>query len=305
MAKAAVPALPEIIFPPSPDYALRVKDVFKAGWERWYWLQSDAHEDAPDYLEALHRRHLKDAMARSALIIDVGDMVDVVNGRDDKRRSKGGVKPHLNKDDYLDAVVDDVAERHREQADRFLYLGRGNHDLKVLKMCETDILRRVADKLNSWRSPNLPPIFVAGYGGWIRFEFRHASGGRKQSFDVKIFHGSGGGGKVTKGVIQTNRRNAECDADIYVTGHIHEKWNLETMKEGLTQAGRVRIRESCHVQLGSYKLDFDPAHPGTWHEQREGGPKPIGGSFLRFYTPDARRVCWEIRKAEINYDKLY
>jgi hypothetical protein len=296
---------PEVIPPPSPGYALRIRDVFTSGWERWYWLQSDAHEDAPDYLKELHRKHLKDAVARDAMIIDAGDMADVVNGRDDKRRSKGGVKPELNKDNYLDAVVDDIAQRHRDHADLIIYLGRGNHDLKVLKMCETDILQRVADRLNAWRDPKIPPIYVAGYGGWIRFEFRTASGGAAQSFTAKIFHGSGGGGKVTKGVIQTNRRNAECDADIFITGHIHEKWELSTLKEGLTRSGRVRVRESTHVQLGSYKLDFTPDGAGTWHTQREGGPKPIGGSFLRFYSPDGDRVCWETRKPDINYDKLF
>lgn len=296
---------PEVILPPSPEYALRVKDVYSKGFERWYWLQADAHEDAPDYLESLHRKHLKDAAARNALVIDAGDWFDVVNGREDKRRSKSGVKPHLNKDNYLDAVVDDFAERHREHADSFLYLGRGNHDLKVLKMCETDILQRVADKLNGWRDPKLPPIHVGGYGGWIRFEFRTGTGSNKQSFNVKLFHGSGGGGKVTKGVIQSNRRNAECDADIFVTGHIHETWELDTLKEGLTAAGRVRVRKSAHIQLGSYKLDFTPDGAGTWHTQREGGPKPIGGRFLRFFSPDGRRVAWETRKPDIDYDRLF
>jgi hypothetical protein len=296
---------PQIISPPSPEYALRIKDTFSSGWERWYWLQGDAHEDAPDYLENLHQKHLKDVVARQALIIDVGDMFDVVNGRDDKRRSKSGTKPKLNKDNYLDEVVEDTAERHKPHADLFVYLGRGNHDLKVLKMCETDILRRVADKLNGWRNPKLPPIHVGGYGGWIRFEFETGKGSNCQSFSCKLFHGSGGGGKVTKGVIQTNRRNAECDADIFVTGHIHEKWELNTLKEGLTAAGRVKVRESTHIQLGSYKLVFTPDGAGTWHTQREGGPKPIGGMFLRFYSPDGHKVFWETRKPHIDYDQLF
>ncbi len=302
---------PRIILPPSPDYALRIKDTYAAGFERWYWLQADVHYDAPDYLAGLHRRHLEDARKRGALIIDNGDMLDVIGGRNDKRGTKGGVRPEHSKDNYLDTVVDTAVAAHEKYADQFVYLGRGNHDLKVLKVCETDLLARFAEKLGAKRSPKLQPIHVAGYGGWIRFEFATNAttgserGGAKQSFSVKMFHGSGGGGPVTKGVIQTNRRNAECDADIFVTGHIHEKWNLDTLKEGLTAAGRVRVRESSHIQLGSYKQDFAPDGAGTWHTQRGGGPKPLGGVFLRFYCPNGDRVAWEVRKPDIDYDNLW
>lgn len=294
----------EVIPPPSPEYALRVKEAIYTGWERWYWLQSDVHYDSTDYLRSLHRKHMDEAVKLGALIIDNGDMLDVIGGRSDKRATKGSVRPEHSADNYLDRVVDTAVSDHAKYADSFLYLGRGNHDLKVLKMCETDLLARFAEKLSDLRSEGLNPIHVGGYGGWIRFEFT-ASGRPKASFDCKLFHGSGGGGKVTKGVIQTNRRNAESDADIFITGHIHEKWELNTLKEGLTLAGRVRVRESTHIQLGSYKLDFTPDGAGTWHTQREGGPKPIGGTFLRFFCPDGRRVHWETRKPHIDYDKLF
>lgn len=52
---------PLIEVPPAPDYALKIRHTYKAGWEQWYFLTGDCHWDSPEcYIRLLHR-HLKEA----------------------------------------------------------------------------------------------------------------------------------------------------------------------------------------------------------------------------------------------------
>ena len=297
---------PEITLPPAADYALRLKMEFSSGWEQWFWIQGDVHFDSPEYLAGLHKRHLEEAAAVDAMIIDGGDHFDVISTRSDPRGTKGTIRPEHARADYLDAIVEDAVDKFGKYADRFIYFGTGNHEAKIMKVCETDLTTRFVRDLNSIRSKKLQPIYRAGYGGWIRFEFRGPGGGNHQSYSMKIFHGSGGGGKVTKGVIQSHRRNADIDgADIVTTFHIHESWRLETLKEYLNpMTGRVQVKECRHLQIGSYKMDFRTDGDATWHTMREGGPKPIGGCFIRFFSPNGRSVYWEERRPHIDYSAL-
>lgn len=298
-------ARPEVTLPASPTHALTVKHRFGAGWEQWYFLQSDCHEDSTEHLRKLHTRHLAMAKERDALICDFGDFPDVISGRHDKRGSKDSVRADHAGGNYLDLVIDSVVDEHRDVADNWLVFGRGNHDQKILAHCETDILKRIVEGFNAARTPGLPNIHVAGYGYWIRFMFEADGGGHRQSVYLKGFHGSGGGGEVTKGTMEAQRMAATVsNADIVVTGHVHEKWEMELVREHLTDSGRVVLRPRTHTKLGSYKQDFRIDGAPTWHMMRPGGtPKPVGGKFLRFFA-DGSRVAWEITDAPVNYADL-
>jgi hypothetical protein len=60
-------------------------------------------------------------------------------------------------------------------------------------------------------------VEVGGYGGWIVYTF--VEGGAKISYRIKYFHGSGGGGVVTKGTIQFNRMSTMVEgADLNLDG---------------------------------------------------------------------------------------
>src|SRR5688572_6425975 len=97
---------PVVTIPPGPDYALRITHRVRAGWEQWYWFQSDLHWDSPEWLRKVYHRHAKLAQKRNALFIDLGDMHDVISGRNDPRGTKGTHRPEHGKSAYLDAVVD-------------------------------------------------------------------------------------------------------------------------------------------------------------------------------------------------------
>lgn len=87
---------------------------------------------------------------------------------------------------------------------------------------------------------------------------------------------------MTKGVIQTNRRAVYLpDAQVIISGHIHEEWIVTLARERLTSRGRVYLDEQVHLCSATYKQEYDPAN-SSWHSQMGRPPKPIGGTWLEF-----------------------
>lgn len=299
---------PQIILPPSAEYALRVKHTYSVGWEQWYFFQSDLHWDSPEWLRRVYHKHAKQAKERNALFVDLGDMFDVISGRSDPRGTKSSYRDEHKDGAYLDRLVDSAVEEFREYADNYIYIGTGNHEAKVLKMCETDLSARFIVELNRIRSKGLPPIFRAGYDGWMVLNFE--ARGRRQSRKVKNHHGHGGGGEVTKGVIQDQRAAASTEGyDLYVHGHVHERYWMSHMAERLMESDRdghyrVTERERQHARVGSYKADFRRDGAPTWHTQRGGRSKPLGGAFVRFYCPETDVIAMAIEYPYVNYDNL-
>jgi hypothetical protein len=137
---------------------------------------------------------------------------------------------------------------------------------------ETDLLQRLCAKIDTQHM---------GYSGFVRFMFEAASGGNRSSRRMYWHHGYGGGGPVTKGVIGTNRRAAYVDADIYASGHIHESTIVENSVLRLSDSGIEQIITQLHIQLPTYKQEFDLR--GGFHVEKGRPPKPTGAWLLEFY----------------------
>lgn len=296
---------PEVILPESASQALRVKCRFNRDWEQWFWFQSDLHHDSPEWQRRLYHKHAKLATERGAMFVDLGDLFDVINSTGDKRGGKGGNRAEDEQPAYLDTLVDHAVEEFRPYADNWIYAGTGNHEAKIVKMHNTDLSTRFVREMNRVRSESLPPIFRAGYDGWIVFQFEHEGGGRNQAFAAKLHHGHGGGGEVTKGVIQDHRMAASTEGySLFVSGHVHEQYMLKHTVESLDHQNKVRVIERQHVRVASYKSDFRADGAPTWHTQRGGRTKPLGGAFIRFYCPEAKQVAFEVSYPYVNYDAL-
>jgi hypothetical protein len=297
---------PVVEIPQARDYCLKIRHLnIPVHWEQWYLLISDCHWDAPEcYIRLLHH-HLREAKRRNALIIDCGDFFEVISGQGDPRSTKGNLLEKHLKINYLDRLVEDGIEEFRPYLDNFVYMGTGNHEQAVTVRKETDITQRFVDAANTLR-PGLPPIWRAGYTGWIRFQFETSNA--RMSYAMKIEHGTGGNSPVTKGTIQTARRASRTEgATFFVSGHIHEKWNIPLVVERLNSStGQVELREVEHIQLGSYRQDFRTDGNATWAMMRQGAPKPVGGYWIRFHLPRRRNnhVEWEVQKARVDYPRL-
>lgn len=260
-------------------------------------LTADHHFDNPLCIRKLLKKDHDDAVRKGASIIAVGDTFCAMQGRSDKRHSKGNVRPENQVTDYLGSLVREASKFYRNYASNYLMFSPGNHETAILKKMEYDLLTGLVSDLNLRTGGN---ILQGTYKGWILFRFWRKNEERphpEYTIRMAYHHGYGGGGPVTKGVIQTNRRgNYMPDADIIVTGHIHEKWIISIPRERLDSKFNVVYDEQYHVQVPTYKEEYGKS--SGWHIERGGPPKPLGGVMMEitkeyiggqvYYKPDFR-----------------
>lgn len=270
-------------------------DDIAADWEQWVLLSSDRHHDNKYSRWDLEERHLKMAKERNALIIDVGDLFCAMQGKFDPRKSYDELRPEYATDAYFDEITKDAARFYGPYANNFLMIGRGNHETSVLSRNGTDLISNLVHRLNTDYGGN---IQAGGYGGWIKFQFEiHKT--QRSSLNLKYFHGSGGGGPVTRGVIQTNRQAVIYkNADIVVNGHTHDSWYVPIAQEYINDQGAVGKSLQHHIRTATYKDDYRDGYDG-WHVGRGGPPKPLGAVWMRLY---AQIENGNHKKYQINMD---
>lgn len=248
-------------------------------WEQWGLLTADRHLDHPKSDRKLQRLHLDQAKEKQAFVIDIGDLFDAMQGRNDRRGTKSDLMNRHKESNYLNQLVEDAYEFLEPYKENLAVIGEGNHETAITKHMEYSLI----DGLTYLLKKDGSPVVRGGYRGYLRFQFHHESGGARQSKTAYWHHGSGGGGPVTKGVIQTSRRAVYLpDADMVFTGHIHEQWKVPITRSRITASGNEYIDTQYHVQLPTYKDEFTNIDGGFHHE---GGrpPKPIGAWWIRFY----------------------
>jgi len=277
----------------TPDGTLTLSfNEVKPGWEQWFLLTSDRHLDSPDSDRNLQRKHLDQARDRDALVLDFGDLFDVMGGRNDSRMSKGGILAQHQVDGYFTAVLDEAVEWLTPYADLFALIGTGNHESAVLKHAEVDLTRHLIRLLNAEAGGQ---VHAGAYAGWVILRFNQPGRPAVGKHVIRYTHGSGGSSPVTRGVIQTNRRAVYLpDADTILSGHTHESWLVPITRERITQRGRVFFDEQTHVQIPSYKRSS--LHRG-FAAERGFAPTPLGGWWLRFWF-EAGEVLHEFTRAQ-------
>lgn len=274
---------------PSANVCVVYFDHVSAEWEQWILLSSDRHHDSKWCDRSLEREHLDKVVARKGWVIDVGDWFDVMQGKYDPRRSYKDLRPEYTVADYLDEIVKDAAGFYAEYASRFLLIGRGDHDQAVLKNNGVDLISNLVHRLNSEKGGH---IQAGGYGGWVHFKFT-SNKTMGYSVRLKYYHGSGGGGPVTRGVIQSNRQAVFLpDADIVVNGHTHDSWHVPIARERLSNFSVVGKDIQHHVRTSTYKDDYRQGADG-WHVETGKSPRPVGAVWLHFMY-DRRGVKMDI-----------
>ena len=274
---------------------VRVDGSRRNDWEQWFLLSGDRHWDNPKSNHDLQKDHLEEAVKRNAGVIDIGDLFCAMQGKYDKRSSKSDVRPEHQVDSYLDALVGTAADFFEPWTKNMIVLGVGNHEEAIRKRHETHLTERLVGILNDRTGSN---ICCGGYGGWVRLIAALGNGTRRM-LQMKYFHGSGGGGPVTRGVIQTNRMSVFLpDADLVVTGHTHDHWIVPIARERINRKGKVHMDEQTHIRCGTYKDEYGDAY-GGWHIERGGPPKPVGAVWLRVFTEGKKRhIRYEITRAQ-------
>jgi hypothetical protein len=255
--------------------------VFK-GREAKVALLSDLHWDNPKCDRALLKKHLDYCKENQIPVHINGDMFCLMQGKGDRRGNKSDILPEHNNARYLDSVITTAVEWFTPYKDILTVIGYGNHETSIIKWQETDVLQRFVDIFNY---ENKTELYTGGYGGWMIYKML-MNATQEASFRHKYFHGSGGGGIVTKGAINLTRAmEMYGDMDMFSMGHIHENSCRNDVREFLmsgTKKGYFTTHKTTHMALtGTYKEEYGDGSKG-WHIERGAPPKPVGGRIAVF-----------------------
>lgn len=241
------------------------------------FICSDLHWDNPKCDRKLLKSHFDKAKELGAPIFVNGDFFCAMQGKYDPRRSKKDILPEHNKANYLDALVNTAVEWFAPYKDNLVLIGQGNHETAILKNLETDLLTRFVERYNYSTGAQ---CHTGGYGGHLVVQFEEPDG-RRMSYVIKYFHGSGGGGVVTKGVIQNNRmatfiRGVDC----ITQGHVHQAYaHFDPIEQFNVSNMSVRKKNLLHLRTPTYKEEYQD-QSGGFHVERGRPPKPLGGCYM-------------------------
>lgn len=263
-------------------------------WKFRILVTADRHLDSKYSRHQLQRKHLREAKENDWPIIDLGDVMDAMQGVKDPRGCRSALIPFLmNKDEYFDAVVNYAADFMAPYSDQFAMIGYGNHETSALRHNGTDLTRRLVKRLNERGRPTL----VGCYAGWLKLQLK--SSRVQQSLNVWYTHGSGGSAPVTKGAINTNRRAVSYpDAHIILSGHTHDAYNIPLARERLSESGKVYDDKQLHVQVMSYKNATTGVGQG-FEKEKGFQPQPTGAYWLELeYDTISDRVVYDAKMAQ-------
>ena len=220
-------------------------------------MLSDIHWDNPKCDWNLLKKHLDYCVSENIPIMINGDMFCLMQGRGDKRGNKSDIRPEHNNAKYLDSIVETAVEWWSPYANLLTVIGLGNHESSIIKYQETDILQRFVDLLNYKNKSN---VFAGGYGGWFVVNM-NLRGNVSYSTKIKYFHGSGGGGIVTKGALNLTRALEMYEGfDVFTMGHIHENSCRNDVRDSIDYSHRNGYKNSLkdiHLMLtGTYKEEY-------------------------------------------------
>ena len=255
-------------------------------WEAWALVQSDEHFDSKLCDRDTLKEHHDEAVRRGAAIIKVGDTFDVMQGPGDRRACKSALRDEYAVAEYFDAVTNDAEDFYSPYAQNIVAIGEGNHEDAVKRHYGVNLIKRLAKDLRDAGGETR----AMGYDFWVRFMFNR--GTQRVSKDGYFFHGSGGGGPVTKDQIQASRQFERIgQVDLICTGHTHDSWSDKQPREQLDHLGEPSIRLARYLKIGNYK------GRGSWEVTKGMPHKPIGAHWLRFFFKGGT-VQMEIRETE-------
>lgn len=235
----------------SDDNVLTVTfEDIRPGWEQHVLITSDRHWDSGKSDRAMQKRHLERALEHDALIIDLGDLFDAMQTRNDRRGSKSAILDELNSSNYLNELVEQATEWFKPYVKNWLMLGTGNHETAIVRHNEFNLTKQLAWNLNREGGD----VFLGNYTNYIRFQFLRRGRTYIPAYNVWYHHGYGGSAPRSKGVLAVDLRAAEHpDADLLIAGHTHQTWMIPKVRNRLTTSGRIYQQKQMHVQVPSYK----------------------------------------------------
>lgn len=243
---------------------------------------SDIHWDNPKCDWNLLKHDLDYCLKNNIPIMFNGDTFCLMQGAYDPRKMKGDIRPEHNNARYFDSIIETAVDFFLPYANLMTIVGYGNHETSIIKRQETDVIQRFVTLLNYKAGSN---VMTGGYGGWlIVTQLLKAKSNITQATKIKYFHGSGGGGLVTKGALNLTRAMEMYEGyDVFTMGHIHENSARNDVRDSINfhpNKGYYFNHKQIHSMItGTYKEEYINGLYG-WHVERGAPMKPVGGRVL-------------------------
>ena len=243
---------------------------------------SDIHWDNPKCDWNLLKHDLDYCLKNEIPIMFNGDTFCLMQGAYDPRKMKGDIRPEHNNARYFDSIVETAVDFFLPYAHLLTVVGYGNHETSIIKRQETDVIQRFVTLLNYKAGSN---VMTGGYGGWLIVnQLLKAKSNITQATKIKYFHGSGGGGLVTKGALNLTRAMEMYEGyDVFTMGHIHENSARNDVRDSINfhpTKGYYFNHKQIHSMItGTYKEEYIDGLYG-WHVERGAPMKPVGGRLL-------------------------
>lgn len=250
---------------------LRLGKFASVNDERWILLQSDEHADNAHSDLDLIRKHMEEAKQRDAPVLKFGDTFCAMQGRWDKRADPRQLREELRGANYLDELVRFHDRLYSPYAPIIAGIGYGNHETSIQNHHQTDLIERLVDRLRDSGSP----VQKLGYTGFIRINCQYHN--TIKTILLHFHHGAGGGGEVTRGMIDWSRTRGMYMADVYYSGHIHRRNQDENVMTTVSVKGVCERRHQLFLRGSCYK---DEDGPGGWHVERGRAGRAKGGWWL-------------------------
>ena len=243
---------------------------------------SDIHWDNPKCDWNLLKHDLDYCLKNEIPIMFNGDTFCLMQGAYDPRKMKGDIRPEHNNARYFDSIIETAVDFFLPYANLMTIVGYGNHETSIIKRQETDVIQRFVTLLNYKAGSN---VMTGGYGGWLIVnQLVKAKSNITQATKIKYFHGSGGGGLVTKGALNLTRAMEMYEGyDVFTMGHIHENSARNDVRDSINfhpSKGYYFNHKQIHSMItGTYKEEYINGLYG-WHVERGAPMKPVGGRLL-------------------------
>jgi len=233
---------------------------------------TDLHWDSAHCDRILLKRHLDKALEEDAPVVIVGDMYDLMQGKWDPRSDQNTLRPEHRGNCYLDLVVNTSLEWFAPYAKILAVITPGNHEASITKRHQIDVLDRFCFGMRQMGSE----VIYAKDWSYLLQRNKRASSNDSQSTKIFLHHGWGGGGPITRGLIDHSRTRDQWDGDIFISGHIHRRNIDENTIVRCSGNGLIQVRDQLFVRCGSYKHETND----SWHVSQGRGARPLGGWWI-------------------------
>jgi len=242
------------------------------------FLTSDLHtEDA-----AFDREFFIREFEGDADIFINGDVFSLILPSD-RKRYRRGQDPFVQRDDFINEIVERTYELLRPYAARIRMIGVGNHEAEYIKRTGYD---PVSGLITLLQKEGGKPILHGGYEGFIVFNLVREDGNDVKKYTVFYNHGQGGSSEVTQGVISLMRRSY-IRADLVWLGHEHRRNAVMLPTEiGVDREGNIYERVRKGVMTGTYLKTFaqndvgKDGYRGSYGAEKLRVPQMRGGVML-------------------------